>query len=85
MPISKRTNWLLSSLGLLSAAFSLVMLFSTTVFASCSATIVCAGGGSVSCNCIGQGVCQGGSKCVTFACSGQPVSEPQCCGGGGED
>jgi hypothetical protein len=84
MPI-KRTNWILSSLGLLGVAFSLVLLFSTPVFAACSATIWCGGGASVSCSCTGGGVCASGSKCVTCGCNGQPATEPQCCPGGGED
>lgn len=85
MPISRKTNWLLSLLGILSVAFSFLVLYSTVAFASCSAHIDCGGGTSVGCHCIGSGLCNSTTRCVTCICQGQPAMEQYCCGGGGEN
>ena len=83
MAINKHTNWILSSLGLLSVAFSLVILFSTTVFAACSAEIQC-DGSPLRCSCPREGTCTASSNCVTCSCGGQPAPLPTCCYGGGD-
>lgn len=62
-------NWILSSLGLLSIIFSVSMLYSTTVFASCSASMKC-GEFTLSCNCSGAGSCSMGAHFVACACNG---------------
>jgi len=86
MRVSLRYNWILSCLGLFGVAFSLVLLFATPVFAACSATVRCANGSFVSCDCpTPNGVCTSGTKCVSCVCSNNQASEPICCGGGGED
>ncbi len=82
MSLKKRANWVLSGLGLLTVAISFVFVFSTPVFAACSASVNCAGGGSVSCNCPGDGTCHSDSDAGTVICTcgGQTPSKSQCGG-----
>lgn len=77
MSVNKKTKWILSSLGLLSVAFSLVMLFTTTVVAGCQAT---AGNcPSAKCSLDGPGTCTSDAYCVTCTPAGQNPGLPTCC------
>ena len=82
--INKQINWILASLGLASAALSVVMLHSTTtVFAACTASIDC-GGTPLQCSCPGSGTCTATTNCVTCTCQGEPPPLPHCCIAGGD-
>lgn len=78
MNVNKRTNWILSSVGLFSVALSVIVLFATPVYASCSASVPC-GGSTMSCSCAGSGSCESEGQCVTCVCSGQPKAPKDCC------
>lgn len=80
MSKNKNIKWILSTLGLLSAAFSVVMLFTTTVLAACSATATnCP---DLTCSISGAGTCTSSANCVTCTREGQPAPLPTCCFGG---
>ena len=78
--LSNFSTWLLGSLGVLSAAFSLILFLSTSIFASCDATEVCSGGApSAYCECGGiGGSCTNANKCVICSCPGS-TPETKCC------
>lgn len=78
MSVNKRTNWILSSVGLLSVALSLIVLFATPVYASCSASVPC-GGQQMSCSCPGSGTCESDGPCITCTCIGAPKTPRTCC------
>ncbi len=79
MSFNKRTNWILSSLGLLSVAFSLIIIFATpTVYASCSASVPC-GGQQMSCSCPGGGTCESDGQCIKCTCQGGTNTPRTCC------
>lgn len=86
MRFNKHTNWILATLGLASAALSLVLLLSTTtVFAACTAQVDC-GGTPLKCSCPGNGTCtSSGGNCVKCTCQGEPEPLPTCCIGGGDN
>lgn len=77
MSKNKNIKWILSTLGLLSAAFSVVMLFTTTVLAACSAQATnCP---DIKCSLSGAGNCNSTANCVTCTPAGQPAPMPTCC------
>ena len=83
MTKNKNLKWILASLGLLSAAFSVVMLFSTTVLAACNAVAVnCP---EIKCEIKGAGTCSSTANCVTCYKEGDTSPLPMCCYGGGGD
>lgn len=80
MSKNKNIKWILSTLGLLSVAFSVVMLFTTTVLAACSASATnCP---ENKCSLEGAGTCTSSANCVTCTPAGQPAPLPTCCFGG---
>jgi hypothetical protein len=59
----------------------MLIMFSVPIFAACSASVECPGGGSISCSCSGEGGCVNGANFVQCNCKDQPAMEPACCGG----
>ena len=83
MSKNKNIKWILSALGLLSIAFSVVMLFTTTVLAACSASATnCP---DLKCELSGAGTCTSTANCVTCTPAGQTPGLPTCCMRGGDD
>ena len=83
MSKNKNIRWLLGTLGILSTAFSLVMLFTTTVLAACSAQATnCP---EIKCELSGAGTCSATSRCVSCTPAGQEAGLPLCCMGGEGD
>lgn len=80
MSLSKSINWSLSALGLFCVSMSLVFLFSTTVYASCSAVATgCAAGGASRCNCSSGGSCNSGAGWVSCNCNNPAESSSGTC------
>jgi hypothetical protein len=80
--MSKKIKWILSVSGILSIAFSVLMLFSPSVFAACSAT---AGNyPDIKCELSGAGTCTSTANCVTCTPAGQQPGLPRCGYGSGE-
>lgn len=77
MSKNKNIKWILSTLGLLSAAFSVVMLFTTTVFASCIATATACP--DLTCNLKKPGTCWSNSYCIKCWADGEPEPLQTCC------
>lgn len=75
-------NWGLSSLGLASVAFSLVLVFSGIAKASCYVQINCNDGSVVSCS---GDKCNATGSTVTCSVNGAPVPETHSCQGGGDN
>lgn len=72
-------SWILSTVGVASIVFSLVLLFPVDVKAYCTVFATCPNGGSVSCS---GDTCQSSGNCVTCRFNNNPVPESKCCGGG---
>lgn len=81
MEIQKPIYLALAAAGGMSACFSLILFFSTTVYAACSAYVECVGGAPVECSCAGSGLCTSSPKCVSCACGNEPPTPRQCCKG----
>lgn len=80
MPIRKRVNWVISSLGLLSIFLSLAFVITTTSYAEegCSATASCSAG-SAKCDCPSGGTCNGGNGFVQCICNNPTESSSGTC------
>lgn len=72
-------NLILSSLGIASIVFSLILLFSTEAKAYCTVFATCQNGASISCS---GDTCQSSGNCVTCRTKNDPVPVSSCCGGG---
>lgn len=81
MSISTKVRYIISACGLLCVAASMLIVFAIPIFAACSASVTCPGGGIISCSCPGQGGCLSGTNFVQCNCQGQDPMEPACCGG----
>lgn len=80
MALEKRINWILSSIGIATAAISIGLLLSTVAFADsgCNAGISCPNGNPIACACV-NGTCTSDAKCVTCNCNPTTASDRQCC------
>ena len=77
MSKNKKVRWIVSTLGLLSVVFSIVTLFTTTVFAGCQATATnCP---EITCSIEGSGTCSNTGNCVTCHKEGHPAPMQRCC------
>lgn len=72
-------KWVLSTLGVVSISFSLILMFYGTAKATCTVNVTCPSGGIVSCS---GDTCQSSAQCVTCRSHGNPDPISSCCGGG---
>lgn len=78
MSLRKNLNWVLSGLGLFTVALSLIFVFSTPVFAACSASVQCPGSDPVECSCSAGGACTSDSNSVSCGCQGKGIVRKIC-------
>ena len=84
-------KWFLSSLGIVSTAFSLILLFYSSAYATCTVTQTCNPGGSVSCSGIDGGCrnsyssvsCRQNNGTTIHCVCGRPCTTSSSGGGGG--
>jgi hypothetical protein len=77
MSKNKNIKLILSTLGMLSAAFSIVMLLTTTVLAGCTASATACP--DLTCSLKGAGTCYSSTYCIRCRGEGQPEPILTCC------